>query len=340
VAQNVCRIAEYHRESGLPFAVEFDHNRQDGAAMSLIQDEYEEMRRLAAMSPEERFRLYRNPIQPQELPAPKPVVDTSPAFQDKERKERVSLNVHRGRHVSSNRGGHLVSGIDETTELLFHIFSAAAFKPGTVNRVSDRYEIYVTEQLGESEEDLLYALLTLGVRTVENSEKIVAVKPSKVLDSRGLDNQTRNRKAAQASLRKLFSATAFVKDLRTGWEDGIRLIRRIRVDKTSMFDVVLSDDLLALFDEPAFPVMLELRRKFRIRDAFRVMVRLQFYSAFRAGRPISLDRETLIQEVGWARLKQICPRNVIDRIKAELSEVGIRCSHSKDYSQFEFQKQN
>jgi hypothetical protein len=310
--------------------------------MSLPQNEYEEMSRLAAMSAEERFQLYRNQMkpQPQVLPAVKPVVDASPVFQDKERKELVSMNVHRGKHVSSNRGGHLVSGIDETTELLFHIFSAAAHKPGTVHRVGDRYEISVTEQLGESEEDLLYALLTLGVRSVENSEKIVAVNPSKVLDSRGLDNQTRNRKAAQASLRKLFSATAFVKDLRTGWEDGIRLIRRIRVDKTSLFDVVLSDDLLALFDEPAFPVMLELRKKIRTRDAFRALVRLQFYSAFRAGRAISLDRETLIQEVGWARLKQISPRKFVDRIKAELSGIGIQCSHSNDYSRFEFQKQS
>ena len=95
--------------------------------MSLHHNEYEEMSRLAAMSPEERFRLHRIPIQPksQELPAPKPIVSTSPAFQDKARKEQVSLNVHRGQHVSNNRGGHLVSGIDETTELLFHIFTAA-----------------------------------------------------------------------------------------------------------------------------------------------------------------------------------------------------------------------
>lgn len=302
------------------------------------QDDYEELSRLAAMSPEERFRLHKNTSVTVEVIDPSPVKHTVPAFQDKERKDLVSIDIHRGQHISKNRGSHLVSGIDETTELLFHIFSAAAHKPGTVHLVRDRYEITVTEQLGEAEEDLLYALLTLGSRSVVQSEKIVAIKPSNVLHSRGLDNQTRNRRSAQTSLRKLFSTTAFVKDLRTGWEDGIRLIKRIRVDKTSMFDVVLSDDLLALFDEPAFPVMLELRKKLRTRDAFRVMIRLQFYSAFRAGRPVTLDRDTLIQEVGWARLKQISPRVIVHRITTELAEVGINCKHSKDFAEFVFQK--
>lgn len=306
--------------------------------MSPAQDEYEELSRLAAMSPEERFRLHNNTSLTVEGNEPPPVVSNVPAFQDKERKDLISFDIHCGQHVSRNRGSHLVSGIDETTELLFHIFSAAAHKPGTVHLVRDRYEITVTEQLGEAEEDLLYALLTLGSRSVVLNEKIVAIKPSNVLHSRGLGNQTRNRHATQISLRKLFSTTAFVKDLRTGWEDGIRLIKRIRVDKTTMFDVVLSDDLLALFDEPAFPIMLELRKKLRTRDAFRVMVRLQFYSAFRAGRPVTLDRDMLIQEVGWARLKQISPRVVVERIEAELAGVGIHCRHSKDFAEFVFQK--
>lgn len=305
-----------------------------------VQDDYEELSRLAAMSPEERFRLHKNTSLTVEGNEPPPVNNNVPAFQDKERKDLISFDIHCGQHISKNRGSHLVSGIDETTELLFHIFSAAAHKPGTVHLVRDRYEITVTEQLGEAEEDLLYALLTLGSRSVVQSEKVVAIKPSNVLHSRGLDNQTRNRRAAQISLRKLFSATAFVKDLKTGWEDGIRLIKRIRVDKTSMFDIVLSDDLLALFDEPAFPVMLELRKKFRTRDAFRVMVRLQFYSAFRVGRQVTLSRDTLIQEVGWARLKQICPREIVERIITELAEVGINCRHSKDFAEFVFQRQS
>jgi len=302
------------------------------------QDDYEELSRLAAMSPEERFRLHKNTTLSIEINDPAPVNHSVPAFQDKERKDLISFDIHRCQHISRNRGSHLVSGIDETTELLFHIFSAAAHKPGTVHRVRDRYEITVTEQLGEAEEDLLYALLTIGARSVVQNEKIVAIKPSNILHSRGLDNQTRNRRAAQISLRKLFNVTAFVKDLRTGWEDGIRLIRRIRIDKTYLFDVVLSDDLLALFDEPAFPVMLEMRKKLRTRDAFRVMVRLQFYSAFRSGRQVTLDRDTLIQEVGWARLKQISPRIIVERIEAELAEVGIRCRHSKDFAEFVFQK--
>jgi hypothetical protein len=311
--------------------------------------EFKELERLSRMTAAERFKLSEEsgrlvpsvemtviPIS-MLVPELKPV----PAFQDKERREQVAVAVHAEQHTCRKRGGYKVSARDETTELLFHIFTAARH-PNTVHRVRDRYEIEVSSKLDEAEEELLYLLLTVGNRLVAGDEKIVAASPALILEKRGVVKCSKNRDDAKASLRKLFKATIFVKDLKTGWEDGIRLIRRIRVDNpkemNKIFDVVLSDDLLSLYDEPAFPALLETRCKLKVKDAANIAAILQFRKDYKNGIPVTFSKEELIRDARCYRLAQYSPKKTVARIIADLAGIGIACQHSKNYVEFTFEK--
>lgn len=322
------------------------------------QLDFEEQCRLAAMSAEERFRLHHESVQleaqskrTQSAPlqstsvtlpvTPTRAVASAPAFQDKVRKNAVALAVHAECHTSGRRGGYIVSGRDETTELLFHAFTAARH-PNTVYHVRNRYEIKVTAKLDDAEEELLYWLLMAGNRLVIDDEKIVMVKPSQILEKRGLVKCSKNREDAKASLRKLFEATIFVKDLKTGWEDGIRLIRRIRVNDSrqmnKLFDVVLSDDLLALFDEPSFPLMLENRSRLKTKDAANIATMLQFSKDFKKGAAVAYTKEELINNARCYRLAQYSPVKIVAKIIEDLAAIGILCWYSGKYETFTFRK--
>ena len=382
MAQDVCRIAEYHRESGLPFAVEFDHNREDGAAMIVDQSDFEEISKLAAMSVDERFRLYQNSVKSAVSDVP-PVVQnavykkSAKPYQTKPNEavrtqindtpviqlpinrvavfqqenfitETTAMNVYGGTHISEYRGGAVVSAKDETTEILYHLF-AAARTPNVEYHLKDRYMLIASTtsekdfdgvkfdgRLTEAEEDLVYVLLTEGVRA---GDRVVKVPITVYLKARGIDPyQAKNREASRQSLKKLSRSTIFVANKRAQKESPFKFFDWRGTERNAFLEAKLSNELLSLFDEPAFPALFAKRSLFQIRGTFRTVLRLQFSSEFRAGQVVRIDRETLIREVGWTQLQKVCPRKIVEQIAADLAEADIKCDHSVDYSHFDFQK--
>jgi hypothetical protein len=378
VAQNVCRIAQYHREFGLPVSTERNHNREDGAAMIAHQPDFEEISRLAAMSIDERFRIYRdsarvaaNGIPPaalnvecskaaeqpkessQTLNSDTPVIQLPinrvAVFQQENFiTETTAMNVYGGTHISEYRGGAVVSAKDETTEILYHLF-AAARTPNVEYHLKDRYMLIASTtsekdfdgvkfdgRLTEAEEDLVYVLLTEGVRA---GDRVVKVPITGYLKARGIDPyQAKNREASRQSLKKLSRSTIFVANKRAQKESPFKFFDWRGTERNAFLEAKLSNELLSLFDEPAFPALFAKRSLFQIRGTFRTVLRLQFSSEFRAGQVVRIDRETLIREVGWTQLQKVCPRKIVEQIAADLAEADIKCDHSVDYSHFDFQK--
>jgi len=378
VAQNVCRIAQYHREFGLPVSTERNHNREDGAAMIAHQPDFEEISRLAAMSIDERFRIYRdsarvaaNGIPPaalnvecsktaeqpkessQTLNSDTPVIQlpinrVAVFQQENVITETTAMNVYGGTHVSEYRGGAVVSAKDETTEILYHLF-AAARTPNVEYHIKDRYMLIASTtrekesdgvkfdgRLTEAEEDLVYVLLTEGVRT---GDRVVKVPITRYLKARGIDPyQAKSREASRQSLKKLSRSTIFVANKRAQKESPFKFFDWRSTERNAFLEAKLSNELLSLFDEPAFPAIFAKRSIFQIRGTFRTLLRLQFSPEFRAGQVVRIDRETLIREVGWTQLQKVCPRKIVELIAADLAEADIKCDHSVDYSHFDFQK--
>ena len=70
----------------------------------------------------------------------------------------------------------------------------------------------------EAEEDLVYVLLTEGVRT---GDRVVKVPITGYLKARGIDPyQAKNREASRQSLKKLSRSTIFVANKRAQKESG------------------------------------------------------------------------------------------------------------------------
>jgi hypothetical protein len=362
----------------LPFAVEFDHNREDGAAMIAPQSDFEEISRLAAMSVDERFRLYHvsarmaaNVISPAALNVecskaaeqPKessqtlnsdttviqlPINRVAVFQQENFITETTAMNVYGGTHISEYRGGAIVSAKDETTEILYHLF-AAARTPNIEYHLKDRYVMTASTtsekdldgvkfdgRLTEAEEDLVYVLLTEGVRT---GDRVVRVPITGYLKARGIDPyQAKNREASRQSLKKLSRSTIFVANKRAQKESPFKFFDWRGTKRNAFLEAKLSNELLSLFDEPAFPALFAKRSLFQIRGTFRTVLRLQFSPEFRAGQVVRIDRETLIREVGWTQLQKVCPRKIVAQIAADLAEADIKCDHSVDYGHFDFQK--
>ena len=350
--------------------------------MKAQQTDFEEISRLAAMSVDERFQLYRDSVKSaasgvppvvqkaeckksaeQSLGQPKEAVqmqiDDKPVFQLSSNRvavfqqensitETTAMNVYGGKHISEYRGGAIVSAKDETTEILYHLF-AAARNPNVKYHLKDRYVMIASTthqiesdgtkfdgRLTEAEEDLVYVLLTEGVRT---GDRVVKVPITGYLKARGIDPyQAKNREASRQSLKKLSRSTIFVSNQRAKKESPFKFFDWRGTERNAFLEAKLSNELLSLFDEPAFPALFAKRSLFQIRGTFRTVLRLQFSSEFRAGQVVRIDRETLIREVGWTQLQKVCPRKIVEQIAADLAEADIKCDHSVDYSHFDFQK--
>ena len=346
------------------------------------QSDFEEISRLAAMSMDERFRIYRDSARVAISGAPPVVqnsdckkfveqsqaqpkeavqihIDDKPVFQLPSNRvavfqqenvitETTAMNVYGGTHVSEYRGGAVVSAKDETTEILYHLF-AAARTPNVEYHIKDRYMLIASTtrekesdgvkfdcRLTEAEEDLVYVLLTEGVRT---GDRVVRVPITGYLNARGIDPyQAKNREASRQSLKKLSRSTIFVSNLRAKKESPFKFFDWRGTERNAFLEAKLSNELLSLFDEPAFPALFAKRSLFQIRGTFRTVLRLQFSPEFRAGQVVRIDRETLIREVGWTQLQKVCPRKIVEQIAADLAEADIKCDHSVDYSLFDFQK--
>jgi hypothetical protein len=346
------------------------------------QTDFEEISKLAAMSVDERFRLYQNsvksavsgvppvvqnavckksaePYQTKPNEAVRTQINDKPVIQlpinrvavfqqDNVITETTAMNVYGGTHVSNYRGGAIVSAKDETTEILYHLF-AAARTPNVEYHIKDRYMLIASTtrekesdgvkfdgRLTEAEEDLVYVLLTEGVRT---GDRVVRVPITGYLKARGIDPyQAKNREASRQSLKKLSRSTIFVSNLQAKKESPFKFFDWRGTERNAFLEAKLSNELLSLFDEPAFPALFAKRSLFQIRGTFRTVLRLQFSPEFRTGQVVRIDRETLIREVGWTQLQKVCPRKIVEQIAADLTEADIKCDHSVDYSQFDFQK--
>ncbi|MEI7817412.1 MAG: hypothetical protein WCI45_09505 [Desulfuromonadales bacterium] len=300
----------------MSFTFKFDHNREDGATMitNTHQSDFEEISRLAAMSVDERFRLYHvsarmadNGIPPAALNVecskaaeqPKessqtrisdtpvillPINRVAVFQQENFMTETTAMNVYGGTHISEYRGGAVVSAKNETTEILYHLF-AAARNPNVKYHLKDRYVMIASTtheiesdgtkfdgRLTEAEEDLVYVLLTEGVRT---GERVVRVPITGYLKARGIDPyQAKNREASRQSLKKLSRSTIFVSNQRAKKESPFKFFDWRGTERNAFLEAKLSNELLSLFDEPSFPALFAKRSLFQIRGTFRTVLRL------------------------------------------------------------------
>lgn len=255
--------------------------------------------------------------------------------------EIVAPGIYAETHRSEERGGYLVTAKDETTDILYSAFVAAAKGLGEKYQVGElkiAVSAMKTATLGDFEASVLYSLLRVGVRT---GGYVIEVTPRALLDDMGYTNQSSGRAKILKSLKDLIGARVYVEAPgRKFAAFAFSFLSAAGEQTTRNVAVAIEPTCLALFASRGYPLEIDCRRKLAGKKySTRVYDYLNKFSAFQDGQKIKIPREKLLSETGisWDRLSK---SSFLSELIKDLSVIGILVQKDLSNKWYFFQKIN
>lgn len=286
----------------------------------------DDIRILAAMSVEQRFARQ---------------TQKTPEEAYKEHAEIVAPGIYAETHRSEERGGYLVTAKDETTDILYSAFIAAAKGIGEEHQIGE-LKIAVSAMksatLGDFEASVLYSLLKVGERA---GNYVIEVAPSALLEDMGYTNQSGGRAKILKALKDLIGARVYVEAPgRKFAAFAFSFLSAAGERTTRNISVVIEPTCLALFASRGYPLEMDNRRKLAGKKySTRIYDYLNKFGVFQDGQKLKLSREKLLSETGisWAKLSNSV---FLSELRRDLSAVGISIEKDLQSKWYFFQKES